>query len=58
MKKQKIVEVTYREVFHFPENATDETMYDELLTYLGDCVRNQDVTAFNFKTLDKTPEIS
>ena len=31
------------------EAASEEEAYDELLVYLADCIRNADVTGFDFK---------
>lgn len=38
--------VTFKDEF---EADSEEQAYDQLLVYLGDCVRNADVVAFDFK---------
>ena len=46
-------EVTFRDEFNV---ESEEQAYDELLDYLSECVRNQDVTAFTFVKLEKKGE--
>lgn len=38
----------------FIEAASEEEAYDELLVYLADCIRNADVTGFDFKEQEAT----
>jgi hypothetical protein len=46
MKKFK---VTFEDIFDGVES--EEQAYDVLLDYLNDCVKHEDVTAFNFEEL-------
>lgn len=48
MKKFK---VTFEDVFGMYE--TEEQAYDALLEYLNDCVKFEDVTAFNFEEINE-----
>jgi hypothetical protein len=47
----KEVEVSFKAVWMFDDNATEEYMYEVLLEYLHDCVKTEDVTAFNFEEI-------
>jgi hypothetical protein len=49
----KQVEVSFKDVWMFEDNATEEYMYQILLEYLSDCVRHEDVTAFDFVEVKK-----
>lgn len=41
-------EVTFKDIF---TNDNEEECYEELLQYLASCVRQEDVTAFNFREI-------
>tara|TARA_R100001509_G_C4708313_1_gene162422 strand:+ start:45 stop:236 length:192 start_codon:yes stop_codon:yes gene_type:complete len=41
--------VTYLDEWEMPDNAKEEDVYDKFLEYLADCVKNGDVTAFDFE---------
>ena len=40
--------VTFKDEF---EATSEQDAYDKLLVYLGDCVRYEDVVAFDFKEM-------
>ena len=42
-------EITFKDIFDGVES--EEQAYDVLLEYLNDCVRNEDVTGFEFKEM-------
>ena len=42
--------VTFKDEF---SAETEEDAYDQLLKYMAECVRNDDVVAFNFKEIKK-----
>jgi hypothetical protein len=44
----KKISIEFMDVFEFKDDATEETIYDTLLDYLSECVKNKDVTAFDF----------
>jgi hypothetical protein len=41
--------ITFEDIFEGVES--EEQAYDVLLDYLNDCVKNENVTAFNFKEI-------
>lgn len=41
--------ITFEDIFEGVES--EEQAYDVLLDYLKDCVKNEDVTAFNFEEI-------
>lgn len=42
-------EITFKDVFENVES--EEQAYDILLDYLNECVKYEDITAFNFKEI-------
>ncbi len=53
----KLIEVSFRDVWQFDDNVSEEYMYEILLEYLANCVRYEDVTAFDFTEVnDKQKE--
>jgi hypothetical protein len=45
----KKILVSFSDVFEFEDNATQYEIYDTVLKYLAECVKWEDVTAFEFK---------
>jgi hypothetical protein len=45
----KLIEVSFKDVWEFDDNVSEEYVFDTILEYLADCVRCEDVTAFGFK---------
>lgn len=47
--KNKIIKISFVEELEVDESTTDEQLYATFLEYLKDCVKYEDVTAFNFE---------
>ena len=45
----KRFKVTYLDEWEMPDDAKEEDLYEKFLEYLADCVKNGDVTPFEFK---------
>ena len=43
--------VTYLDEWEMPDDAKEEDFYDKFLEYLADCVKNGDVTSFEFEEI-------
>jgi len=44
--------ITFEDIWEV-QDYTEEEMYDVLLEYLHDCVKYEDVTAFNFEKIEE-----
>lgn len=47
--KKKIIKITFVDELEVDESTTENQVYDIFLDYLKDCVKYEDVTAFNFE---------
>ncbi len=45
------IKITFEDIFSGLES--EEQAYEVLLEYLNDCVKNEDVTAFNFEVVEE-----
>lgn len=47
--KKKIIKISFVDELEVDESTTENQVYDIFLDYLKDCVKYEDVTAFNFE---------